>query len=33
MMQFFNHYLKGEKMPKWMDEDLSAVDLDFELGY
>ncbi|PKP42542.1 MAG: peptidase S9 [Bacteroidetes bacterium HGW-Bacteroidetes-10] len=33
MMQFFDHYLKGEKMPKWMDEGLSAVDLDFELGY
>ncbi|MDZ4058996.1 MAG: hypothetical protein U1D64_03025, partial [Bacteroidales bacterium] len=33
MMQFFNHYLKGDPMPKWMDEGLSAIDLDFETGY
>ena len=33
MMQFFNHYLKKEAMPKWMDEGLPAVDEPFELGY
>lgn len=33
MFQFFNHYLKGEPMPKWMDKGLSAIDLDYELGY
>ena len=33
MLQFFNHYLKGEPMPKWMEEGLPAVDQDFELGY
>ena len=33
MMQFFNHYLKGDPMPKWMDEGLSAIDLDYETGY
>lgn len=33
MMQFFNHYLKNEAMPKWMDEGLPAVDEPFELGY
>ena len=33
MMQFFNHYLKKEPMPKWMNEGLPAVDQPFELGY
>lgn len=33
MMQFFDHYLKGEPMPVWMSEGLSAIDLDYELGY
>ncbi|MFA6334993.1 MAG: prolyl oligopeptidase family serine peptidase [Bacteroidales bacterium] len=33
MFQFFNHYLKEEPMPKWMNEGLSAIDLDYELGY
>lgn len=33
MMQFFNHYLKGEPMPKWMAPGLSAIDLDYETGY
>ena len=33
MMQFFNHYLKHETMPKWMDEGLPAVEEPFELGY
>ena len=33
MLQFFNHYLKKESMPKWMEEGVQAVDQDFELGY
>ena len=33
MFQFFNHYLKKEPMPKWMDEGLPAVEEPFELGY
>lgn len=33
MFQFFNHYLKKEKMPKWMSEGVPAVDQPFELGY
>ena len=33
MLQFFNHYLKGEPMPQWMSEGLPAVDQPFELGY
>ncbi len=26
MMQFFNHYLKGQPMPEWMSKGLPAVD-------
>lgn len=33
MFQFFNHYLKGEPMPKWMKEGVPAVKQPFELGY
>lgn len=33
MLQFFNHYLKGEPMPKWMQEGIPAVEQEFELGY
>lgn len=33
MLQFFDHYLKGETMPRWMKEGLPAVEQDFELGY
>lgn len=33
MMQFFNHYLKGAPMPKWMSEGVKAVEEPFELGY
>jgi len=33
MMQFFDHYLKGEPMPKWMSEGVRAVDQPYELGY
>ncbi len=33
MFQFFNHYLKNQKMPKWMSEGGPAVEQPFELGY
>jgi len=33
MFQFFNHYLKGEPMPRWMKDGLPAVEKDFDLGY
>lgn len=33
MMQFFDHYLKGKPMPRWMDEGLTLIDLEYELGY
>lgn len=33
MLQFFNHYLKGEPQPKWMSEGVPAVKQPFELGY
>ena len=33
MFQFFNHYLKNQKMPKWMSEVVPAVEQPFELGY
>ena len=33
MFQFFNHYLKNDKMPKWMSEGVPAVEQPFELGY
>ena len=33
MFQFFNHFLKGEAMPKWMSEGVPAVEQPFELGY
>lgn len=33
MFQFFNHYLKKEKMPKWISEGVPAVEQPFELGY
>ncbi|MDT8401809.1 MAG: prolyl oligopeptidase family serine peptidase [Bacteroidales bacterium] len=33
LAQFFNHYLKGEPMPKWMKEGIPAVDKDHDLGY
>lgn len=33
LAQFFDHYLKGKPMPKWMDEGIPAVDKGFELGY
>ncbi|WP_430816911.1 alpha/beta hydrolase family protein [Carboxylicivirga sp. RSCT41] len=33
LAQFFDHYLKGEPMPKWMEEGIPAVDKGFDLGY
>lgn len=33
LMQFFNHFLKGEPMPKWMKDGVKAVDQPYELGY
>ena len=33
MFQFFNHYLKNQKMPKWMSEGVPAVEQPLELGY
>ncbi len=33
MFQFFEHYLKGAPMPKWMSEGVKAIDQPFELGY
>ena len=31
--QFFNHYLKGAPMPKWMKSGRPAVEKGFDLGY
>lgn len=33
MKHFFDHYLKGEPMTKWMSEGVRAADQPFELGY
>ncbi|WP_439185075.1 prolyl oligopeptidase family serine peptidase [Carboxylicivirga taeanensis] len=33
MMQFFNHYLKGEPMPVWMHDGIPAAKKGEELGY
>lgn len=33
MMQFFNHYLKGEPMPVWMKEGIPAIDKGKKMGY
>ena len=33
MLQFFDHYLRGKDAPKWMKDGISAIDLDYELGY
>ncbi len=33
MMQFFNHYLKGEPMPVWMHDGIPAVKKGKDLGY
>ncbi|MEM0938313.1 MAG: prolyl oligopeptidase family serine peptidase [Bacteroidota bacterium] len=33
MSQFFDHYLKGEPMPKWMQDGVPAIDLGINQGY
>lgn len=33
MLQFFNHYLKRQPMPRWMSEGLPATEQPFELRY
>lgn len=33
MKQFFDHYLKDMPAPGWMKEPMSAIELDFNLGY
>lgn len=33
MFGFFEHYLKGAPMPKWMEEGIPATEKDFELKY
>lgn len=33
MMQFFNHYLKGDPMPVWMHDGIPAVKKGKDLGY
>jgi len=33
MMQFFNHYLKGEPMPVWMHDGVPATKKGKDLGY
>ncbi len=33
MFQFFNHYLKGQPAPEWMEEGISATEKGEKLGY
>jgi dipeptidyl aminopeptidase/acylaminoacyl peptidase len=33
MFQFFNHYLKGEPMPEWMEKGVPAIEKGENLGY
>ena len=33
MFQFFNHYLKGEPMPEWMEKGVPATEKGENLGY
>ncbi len=33
MKQFFDHYLKGEPMPVWMESGIPAIKKGMELGY
>lgn len=33
LAQFFDHYLKGAPMPKWMKEGIPAVNKGIDLGY
>jgi len=32
MKQFFDHYLKGEPMPKWMSEGIPAINKEIDKG-
>ncbi|MBI3142654.1 MAG: S9 family peptidase [Bacteroidetes bacterium] len=33
MFGFFNHYLKGEPMPVWMEQGIPAIDKEIKKGY
>ncbi|MDW8465528.1 MAG: prolyl oligopeptidase family serine peptidase [Chloroherpetonaceae bacterium] len=33
MQQFFDHYLKGAPMPRWMKEGIPAIEKSINLGY
>jgi len=33
MAQFFDHYLKGKPMPRWMDEGIPVIMKEYDLGY
>ncbi len=33
LAQFFDHYLKGKPMPKWMKDGIPAIDKGIEMGY
>ena len=33
LAQFFDHYLKGAPMPKWMKDGRPATEKGFDLGY
>jgi hypothetical protein len=33
MSQFFDHYLKGQPMPQWMEKGVPAVEKGKNLGY
>jgi dipeptidyl aminopeptidase/acylaminoacyl peptidase len=33
MFQFFNHYLKGQPMPEWMQYGIPAIDKGKKTGY
>ena len=33
MSQFFDHYLKGAPMPRWMEEGITALERGIDRGY
>ena len=33
MSQFFDHYLKGASMPRWMEKGISALQRGIDSGY
>jgi len=33
MKQFFDHYLKGESAPSWMENGIPAIKKGKDLGY